>query len=215
MIVAEEDLLLCGPEADEAGSVSGKVQHLGGEAGEAEAISVRERLDALERPRHPLRVLEVDADVREHLPRRSEPLEIVGVELERVRAAPPPGDLRVVARMAVDGRAGFLLRRPRIAVMVNVTVRDEDAPDLAQRPPDLAESGEEGVAALFRTDPGVEKRDPAIRLLDDVDVRRSPGLDEGDRHGNARDAERREGHCSFFTASASSGSALKRSPTRP
>src|SRR5437660_11675209 len=70
--------------------------------------------------------------------------------------------------------------------------------------------------ALAGADARVEQRQPSAILLDDVHVRRTARLGERHRDRDAMDSEGGEAaHCSFFTASAISGSALKRSATSP
>jgi hypothetical protein len=105
----------------------------------------------------------------------------------------------------------------RIAVVVEVAVRDEDAADVAEREAGAGEACVQGVPALFGADARVEEGDAAALLLDDVDVGGSARL--GERHRNRNplnpEASQTVDHLSFFTSSDNSGSALKRSATRP
>ena len=196
--------------------MAGQMQHLRREARESQLHSGQERFDLLDRPRHPAHVLPMDSHVLEQLARRAQPIQVGGVQLEPLRRPIAPGQLVVVARVGEDGRPGLLLRRPRIPVVIDVPVRDEDAAHLPQAAAQRLESGEQRSAPFPGADARIEKSDPAAVLLDDVHVRRPPRLGKRDGHGNAMDAESSEArHCSFFTASAISGSALKRSPTRP
>jgi hypothetical protein len=114
-------------------------------------------------------------------------------------------------------RAARLLDRPGIAVVVDVAVGNEDPPHVAEREAEGGEAVLDGSAPFARADAGIEERDAAASLLDDVDVRRPARLGERHRHRNAVDPERGEHLCyfSFFTSSVSSGSALNRSATRP
>ncbi len=217
VVVGEQHARVGGPEADQPRSMSGQMQHLGGESLEPEDGAGGERLDLLERPGHAQRVLPVDLHVLEQVGRRSQPGEVRPVPVEPLLRPVAAGELVVVAEVRVDGSAGSLLRGARIAVMVDVPVADEDAAHLAEGEAELVEAGVERVAAILGADARVEERDAAALLLDDVHVRRPTRLGERDRNRDPVHAEAGQGmrHLSFFTSSVSSGSALNRSPTRP
>src|SRR2546428_10964756 len=70
---------------------------------------------------------------------------------------------------------------------------------------------------FLRADAGVEQRHAAVLLLDHVHVRRTArfGERDGDRDPVNPEAGVGARHFSLFTSSVSSGSALKRSATRP
>ena len=156
--------------------------------------------------------------MRERLARRAQPAEVVRVLSEALRGSIAAGQLVVVPRMRVHRRPGRLLRSARVAVVIDVSVRDEDAADLSQTAADGAKSGEQRVASLARADPRIEQGETAAVLLDDVDVRRAARLSERHRYRDATDPEpieERGAHPSFLTASLISGRALKRSATNP
>ena len=157
-------------------------------------------------------------DVIEQVQRRAQLRQPGGVEIEAPFGAVAAGDLVVVARVDVDGRAAGLLRGARVAVVIEVAVRDEDAADVAERKARRGEPCVNGVAAFLGADAGVEERDTAVFFLDEVDVGGSARLGKGHRHRNPAHPEAGEARrhsLSFFTSSVSSGSTLKRSATRP
>src|SRR6266849_5358391 len=216
VVVREQHPLILCPEAHQAGRVARQVQHLGGVAREAQARALADGLDLLDGTGHAAHVLPVHAHVAEQLVRRAQPIEVRRVQVEPLRGPVAPGQLVVVAQVRVYRRARLLLRGARIAVVIDVPVGDEDAPHLAQAASQRAKTGQQRIASLAGADARIEEGQPSAVLLDEVDVRRPPGLGERHRDRDAMDAEGGEAaHCSFFTASAISGSALNRSATRP
>ena len=104
------------------------------------------------------------------------------------------------------------------SVVIDVTVGDEDAPDLVEAPAQRPEPLRQRRGGLLGAVPGVHQQEPALGVLDGVGVHRPARLGERDGDGDPVDPERGQvglAQRDAFTLAASAGSAWNRSATSP
>ena len=135
-------------------------------------------------------------------------------------------DLLHVARVHAHRRAAQLGEELRVAVVVHVTVADEDLRAVAEVEPRGLCARVQRLDALGGADAGVEEGQTELPVLDGVGVDRPARVDERHRHGQPVDAEGAEDpiavrecvrrrHFAAWIAARSSGRTLKRSATSP